>query len=98
MAKSVDIGEEIKSIQITLKLADGSLVKPVGMLEDVLVLVDKFIIPTDFIVVDMNPDEDVPIILGRPFLATGDAVFEVKAKTVTLRVNGDNVTLISSIL
>ena len=41
------------------------------MIEDVLVKVDKFIFPADFIVLDMEEDKEIPIILGRPFLATG---------------------------
>jgi len=42
-----------------------------GIIEDVLVKVDKFIYLTDFIVLDMKEDRDIPIILGRPFPATG---------------------------
>ena len=41
------------------------------MIEDVLVKVDKFIFPENFMVLDMEEDKEIPIILGRPFLATG---------------------------
>ena len=48
------------------------------MIEDVLVKVDKFIFPTDFIVLDMEEDKEIPIILGRPFLATDKAMIDVQ--------------------
>ena len=47
------------------------------MIEDVLVKVDKFIFPADFIVLDMEEDKEIPIIMGRPFLATGRAMIDV---------------------
>ena len=39
--------------------------------------VDKFIFPADFMVLDMEEDPNVPLILGRPFLATGEALIDV---------------------
>ena len=62
---------------ITLQLADQSLTRPCGIIEDVLVKVDKFIFPADFIILDMEEDKEVPIILGRLFLATGRALIDV---------------------
>ena len=52
---------------VTLQLVDRSLKHPRGVIEDVLVKVDKFIFPTDFIVLDMDEDKEILIILGRPF-------------------------------
>jgi len=46
-------------------------------MEDVLVKVDKFIFQVDFIVFDMTEDLDVPLILGRLFLATGKDLMDV---------------------
>ncbi|XP_062104122.1 uncharacterized protein LOC133815282 [Humulus lupulus] len=60
-------------------------------LEDVLVKVDKFIFLADFIVLDMQEDEDVPIILGRPLLAMGQALIDVQKGELRLRVQGDEV-------
>ena len=40
-----------------------------GVVEDILVKVDKFIFPADFIILDMAEDRDIPLILGKPFLA-----------------------------
>ncbi|XP_062085799.1 uncharacterized protein LOC133791908 [Humulus lupulus] len=64
--KRLQLGEA-KPTTVTLQLADRSLAHPRGVIEDVLVKVDKFIFPADFIVLDMEEDSNVPIILGRPF-------------------------------
>ncbi|XP_062114284.1 uncharacterized protein LOC133825341 [Humulus lupulus] len=65
---------EARPTTVTLPLADRSVKHPRGIIEDVLVKVDKFIFPADFIVLDMEEDTDVPIILGRPFLAMDKAI------------------------
>ena len=62
---------EARLTTVTLQLAYRSLKHPRGVIEDVLVKVDKFIFPVDFIVLDMEEDKEIAIILGRPFLATG---------------------------
>ena len=61
------------------------------MIKDVLVKVDKFIFPTDFIVLDMEEDKEIPIILGRPFLATGRVMTDVQRRELKLRVQDDEV-------
>ncbi|XP_062075103.1 uncharacterized protein LOC133779123 [Humulus lupulus] len=76
---------------ITLQLANRSLTHPQGIIEDVLIKVDKLIFPADFIVLDMEEDDDVPIILGRPFLATGQALIDVQKGELRLRVQDDKV-------
>ena len=49
-----------------------------GIIEDVLVQVDKFYFLANFIVLDtqpiLDPDAQIPVILGQPFLATSDAI------------------------
>ena len=77
---------EARSTTITLQLVDRSLKHPKGVIEVVLVKVDKFIFPTDFIVLDMEEDKEIPIILGRPFLATGRAMIDVQRGKLKLRV------------
>ncbi|XP_060202451.1 uncharacterized protein LOC132630874 [Lycium barbarum] len=57
-------------------MADISIKKPIGIINDVLVLVDKFMLPADFVILDCAVDRDIPIILGRPFLATGRALMD----------------------
>ncbi|XP_022851134.1 uncharacterized protein LOC111372938 [Olea europaea var. sylvestris] len=58
-----------KATTVMLQLADRSLTHPRGIIEDVLVKVEKFIFPTNFLTLDMKKDKDIPLILGRPFLA-----------------------------
>ena len=66
----LDIGD-LTPTSISLQMADRSIAFPRGILEDVLVKIDKFIFLVEFVVLDMEEDRDVPIILGRLFLATG---------------------------
>ena len=54
----------MKQTTISLQLADRSIKYPRGIIEDVLVKVDKFIFPTNFVVLDMEEDQEVPLILG----------------------------------
>ncbi|XP_062118620.1 uncharacterized protein LOC133832266 [Humulus lupulus] len=77
VSKRLGLGEA-RPTTITLQLAYRLVKHPWGIIEDVLVNVDKFIFPADFIVLDMEEDMDVPIILGRPFLATGQALIDVQ--------------------
>ncbi|XP_062107883.1 uncharacterized protein LOC133818823 [Humulus lupulus] len=83
--KRLQLGEA-KPTTVTLQLADRSLAHPRGVIEDVLVKVDKLIFLADFIVLDMEEDSNVPIILGRPFLATGQALIDVQKGELKLRV------------
>ena len=68
----------LKPTIITLFLADRSVKIPEGIVEDVLMKVDKFYYPIDFVVLDIEPGavgaNYVPIILGRPFLTTSNAI------------------------
>ena len=72
MFKRLNLGEE-KPTTIMLKMVDRSYKHPRGVIKNVLVKVDKFLFPTNFVILDMEEDDKVPIILGRPFLATGKA-------------------------
>ena len=85
VAKQLSLGELIPTT-ITLQMADRSMVKPEGVLEDVLVTVGKFVFPVDFIILDMEEDSQVPLLLGRPFLATEAALIDMQKGVLTLRV------------
>ena len=85
VAKQLSLGELIPT-SITLQMANRSMVKPKGVLEDVLVTVGKFVFPVDFIILDMEEDSQVPLLLGRPFLATGAALIDMQKGVLTLRV------------
>ena len=88
--KRLGLGEA-RPTTVILQLADRSLKHPRGVIEDVLVKVDKFIFPVDFIVLDMEEDKEIPIILGRPFLATGRTMIDVQRGELKLRVQEDEV-------
>ena len=60
---------EAKSTTVPLQLPDRSLKHLRGIIEDVLMKVDKFIFRAYFIVLDMKEDKEIPIILRRPFNA-----------------------------
>ncbi|GJW31533.1 DNA-directed DNA polymerase [Tanacetum coccineum] len=77
--------------RMSLELADRSILYPRGIIENVLIKVDKFVLPIDFVILDMPEDSRVPIILGRPFLATARAMIDVFNKKITLRVGDDEV-------
>jgi hypothetical protein len=83
---------EVRPTTVTLQLADRSIAYPKGKIEDILVKVDKFIFPADFLILDCEADKKVPIILGRPFLATGRTLIDVQKGELTMRVNDQQVT------
>ena len=85
VAKKLSLGE-LTSITVTLQMENRTMAKPEGVIEDVLVKVRKFIFPVDFIILDMEEDSQVPLILGRPFLATGAALIDMQKGVLTLRV------------
>ncbi|XP_042023035.1 uncharacterized protein LOC121770360 [Salvia splendens] len=82
----------LRPTTITLQMADRSVSYPRGIVEDILVKVNDFIFPVDFVVLDMEEDRNVPLILGRTFLATGKAMIDVQKGELTLRLNDESVT------
>ena len=91
MFKRLKLGEP-KATTISLQLTDRSYQHPRGIIENVLVKVGKFVLPADFVILDMEEDDSVPIILGRPFLATGKAKINVQEGELKLRVQVDEIT------
>lgn len=74
--RKLKIGEA-RPTTVALQLVDRSITHIKWKIEDVLVQVDKFIFPADFIILDYEVDRDIPFILGRPFLATKRALIDV---------------------
>ncbi|XP_068498518.1 uncharacterized protein [Phaseolus vulgaris] len=68
---------EVKPTRMTLQLADRSIKYPHGIVEDLLVKIDKFLFPVDFVVMDIEEDVEVPLILGRPFMKTAKVIIDV---------------------
>ncbi|XP_039115827.1 uncharacterized protein LOC120251354 [Dioscorea cayenensis subsp. rotundata] len=85
--------EDMRPTRMTIQLADCSIKKPRGVVKDVLVRVDKLIIPVDFVILDVDDDVEVPLILGRPFFNTASALIDVKGGKMTLRVGDEEVIL-----
>ncbi|KAK4731277.1 hypothetical protein R3W88_024265 [Solanum pinnatisectum] len=81
----------IKSISMSLQLAKQSAIILEGIVEDVLVMVEKLVFPVDFIVVNMEENKEVPLIFGRPFLATGRAILDVYEGKLLLRVGEEKI-------
>ncbi|XP_017604891.1 uncharacterized protein LOC108451749 [Gossypium arboreum] len=84
---------EPKPTRISIQIADRSIKYLRGIIEDVLFKVDKVIFTVDFIILDMDEDIEVPMILGRPFLATARTIIDVGSGELVLRVGDEEVTL-----
>ncbi|XP_076897093.1 uncharacterized protein LOC143550301 [Bidens hawaiensis] len=83
---------EPKPTRMSIQLADRSVKYPRGIVENMLVKIDKFVFPVDFVILDMDEDKFVPLILGRTFLETVRALIDVCTCTLTLRVEDEEVT------
>ena len=82
---------EIRPTRMALQLVDRTIKHPYGIIEDVLVKVDKFLFPVDFVVKDMDEDNEVTLILGRPFMKTAKLMIDIDDGKLTVRVQGDEV-------
>jgi len=71
---------------MTLKLADRVTKYPYGVVEYVLVKVDKFTFLVDYFVMDIEEDEEVPLILGRPFMKTARIIIDLDKGELQVRV------------
>ncbi|XP_031095086.1 uncharacterized protein LOC115999372 [Ipomoea triloba] len=85
LCKRLNLGTP-KPTSMTLQMADRSIKRPVWILEDVPVMIDQYFIPGDFVVLDIEEDAKVPIIHGRPFLATAGALIDVRRGKLVMEV------------
>ncbi|XP_060973999.1 uncharacterized protein LOC133039182 [Cannabis sativa] len=94
LTEQVSLGE-IKPTSVVLQLADRSIKKPRGIVEDVLIKVGKFYYPADFLILDtqseVNTESKIPIILGRPFLATANAL--INCRNGLMKLSFGNMTM-----
>ena len=88
--KKLGLGE-YSPTSITLQMADKSTKQPVGMIEDVLLRIDKHVIPTDFIILEMPEDEKLFVILGRPFRSTARASVDCAEGKIVFNVYDDEI-------
>ncbi|GJR00182.1 putative reverse transcriptase domain-containing protein [Tanacetum coccineum] len=73
-------------IRLTIELADMTIKQPRGIAENVLVRIGKYVFPIDSIIIDIPEDENVPLILRRPFISITHVKIDVFKRKVTLRV------------
>ena len=92
MFKRLNLGK-LTPTSLSLQMEDRSITSLKAIIEDVLIKVDKFIFPMDFVVLGMEEDEKIPLILGRPFLATSRTLIDVESGELTLKVGDDKVCL-----
>nr|GEY49964.1 reverse transcriptase domain-containing protein [Tanacetum cinerariifolium] len=83
---------ELTPTCMTHELADRSVSKPIDIAKDVSVKVGVFHFLADFVVVDFKPDPRVPLILGRCFLKTGQALIDVHKGELTLCIENEAIT------
>ncbi|GJT22587.1 reverse transcriptase domain-containing protein [Tanacetum coccineum] len=83
----------LKPTRMSIRLAKHTFQYPMGVAENMLVQVGKFVFLVDFVILEMEEDNKVPLILGRPFLHTVDAIIKVK-KELNLGVGDDRITFL----
>ncbi|GKB76211.1 RNA-directed DNA polymerase, eukaryota, reverse transcriptase zinc-binding domain protein [Tanacetum coccineum] len=80
-----------KKTYMLVEMADMTKSAPIGIVENILVKIDKFLFPSDFMIIDMLGDPNETMILGRPFLATIHARIDVFNKEISLGVGEDRI-------
>ena len=85
--------DKLTPTEISLQMADKSTAFPIGICEDVPVVVANTTILTDFVILDIPEDDAMAVILGRPFLNTAGAVIDCNKDNVTFHVNGNEHTV-----
>ncbi|GJQ90795.1 reverse transcriptase domain-containing protein [Tanacetum coccineum] len=85
-------GTTLKPTRMSISLANHTYQYPMGVVENMLIQVGKFVFPVDFVILQLEEDDRVPLILGRPFLHTADAIIRVKNKELNLRIGEDRAT------
>ena len=90
--KRLDLNK-LTPTEISLQMADKSISIPIGICEDVPVVVANVTILTDFVILVLPEDDSMSIILGRPFLNTAGAVTDCNKSKVTFHINGNEHTV-----
>ncbi|XP_070004114.1 uncharacterized protein [Nicotiana sylvestris] len=89
--KKLGIGRA-RPTSMLLQLADRTVKRPLGILDDVLIQVGKFVFLVDFVILDCKVDEEILIILGRPFLASGRDFIDCETGELKMRLNDEEIT------
>ena len=83
---------KIDPTRMTLQLADRSITRPCGVVEDVKVKVRHFTFPVDFVIMDIEEDTKIPLILGKPFMLTTNCVVDMGNGNLELSIDNEKVT------
>ncbi|RYR08702.1 hypothetical protein Ahy_B05g076517 [Arachis hypogaea] len=83
---------EILPTDVVIRLVDKTQKQAKGVVENVLLKVGKYFLPTDFVILDMEESHTHPIILGRPFLATARALIDVERGELILRIHDEQLS------
>ena len=81
--------QELLPTKVYLQLVDRTLTYPQRVMQNLLVKVDKFIFLADFVIFDIEEDEEIPIILGWPFVNIGGALIDVQEGKLTSRLGDE---------
>ncbi|GJX23257.1 reverse transcriptase domain-containing protein [Tanacetum coccineum] len=92
LAHAITTRSDLKPTRMCIELANKTTQFPKGIAENVMVKIDKFVLPVDFVILDMEEDRRIPIILGRPFLATSHAMIGVFNKKISFEVGDEIIT------
>ncbi|GJY22771.1 reverse transcriptase domain-containing protein [Tanacetum coccineum] len=79
---------------MSIRFANHTYQYPMGVVENMLVQVGKFMFPVDFVILEMEEDDRVSLILGRPFSHTANAIIRVKNKDLNLGIEEDRATFL----
>ncbi|GKD34084.1 zinc knuckle CX2CX4HX4C containing protein, partial [Tanacetum coccineum] len=90
MYKRLGMGK-IEPINMVIEMEDNTKIIHKGIVKNLLIKINKFIFPVDFVILDMIEDFKMPIILGRPLLATAHAKVDIFRKTISLEVGNEKV-------
>ncbi|XP_050908743.1 uncharacterized protein LOC127122448 [Lathyrus oleraceus] len=91
--KRLGIGK-VQDTKVTLQFPDHFVKRPYAVVEDVLVKIDKFLFSVDFVILEMPEDEEIPLILGRPFFETGRCLIDIEEGTLTLKVYDEELKIV----
>jgi hypothetical protein len=77
----------LKICYLYVNLADHSIKKPLGRIDNVCITVNNKLVPVDFVVLDIECNASCPIILGRPFLRTVGATIDMKEGNIKSKMS-----------
>lgn len=86
----------VKPTRMSLQLTDKPIKYLVGIVKDVQIRIMHMVIPINFVMMNIQEDTEIPILLGRPFLATSREIIDVKRVKLTLEVSDENIEFLLS--